>query len=111
MTNETHAQSAARKATGGAADATAADATKGAAADASEGAAPGEALVRIGAIVFGVGALATLATVAPLFLGADPLPPVAWFVCMLMGAGFAIAAAGVLRSIAAQRRQARSAAS
>ncbi|MEU6079318.1 hypothetical protein [Streptomyces sp. NPDC047108] len=71
---------------------------------------PGDRLVRIGAIVFVVGALATLATVAPLFLGAEPLPPAAYFVSMLMGAGFAVAAAGVLRSVAAQRRQAREAA-
>ncbi|MFD0383667.1 hypothetical protein ACFQ2B_18810 [Streptomyces stramineus] len=67
----------------------------------------GDLLVRIGAIVFLVGAVATLATVAPLFLGADPLPPAAYFVCMLMGLGFLIAGAGVLQSIAAQRRQAR----
>ncbi|MET9418465.1 hypothetical protein ABZY03_30600 [Streptomyces klenkii] len=67
----------------------------------------GDLLVRIGAIVFLVGAVATLATVAPLFLGADPLPPAAYFVCMLMGVGFLIAGAGVLRSIADQRRQAR----
>ncbi|MBT2387377.1 hypothetical protein [Streptomyces sp. ISL-11] len=67
----------------------------------------GDLLVRVGAIVFLVGAVATLATVAPLFLGADPLPSAAYFVCMLMGAGFLIAAAGVLRSVAAQRRQAR----
>ncbi|MEU1800023.1 hypothetical protein [Streptomyces sp. NPDC019937] len=68
--------------------------------------APGDRLVRIGVIVFAVGAVATLATVAPLFLGADPLPSVAYFVCMLMGVGFALAAAGMLRSIAAQRREA-----
>ncbi|MGP3922704.1 hypothetical protein [Streptomyces sp. 8N616] len=71
---------------------------------------PGDRLVRAGVIVFVVGALATLATVAPLFLGAEPLPPAAYFVSMLMGAGFAIAAAGVLRSVAAQRRQANQAA-
>ncbi|MER5973020.1 hypothetical protein ABT112_25370 [Streptomyces sp. NPDC002055] len=69
----------------------------------------GDRLVRIGAIVFLVGALATVATMAPLFLGADPLPAPAYFVCMLMGAGFVIAGAGVLRSMAAGRRQARSA--
>ncbi|MFI1796862.1 hypothetical protein ACH427_05805 [Streptomyces sp. NPDC020379] len=67
----------------------------------------GDLLVRVGAIVFLVGAVATLATVAPLFLGARPLPSAAYFVCMLMGVGFLIAAAGVLRSVAAQRRQAR----
>ncbi|MEU0393429.1 hypothetical protein ABZ208_11735 [Streptomyces sp. NPDC006208] len=71
--------------------------------------APGDGLVRVGAIVFVVGAVATLVTVAPLFLGTEPFPPVAYAVCMLMGVGFLIAAAGVLRSIGAQRRQARSA--
>ncbi|MBO0653083.1 hypothetical protein J1792_09840 [Streptomyces triculaminicus] len=67
----------------------------------------GDLLVRAGAVVFLVGAVATLATVAPLFLGADPLPPAAYFVCMLMGVGFLVSGAGVLRSIAEQRRQAR----
>jgi hypothetical protein len=66
-------------------------------------------LVKIGAIVFFVGALATLATVAPLFLGMSPLPTAAYLVSMLMGVGFLIAGAGVLKSIAEQRRQARSA--
>ncbi|MFF8832377.1 hypothetical protein [Streptomyces sp. NPDC015131] len=75
----------------------------------STSAAPGDGLVRAGGIVFLVGAVATLVTVAPLFLGTDPFPPVAYAVCMLMGVGFMIAAAGVLRSIAAQRRQAKSA--
>ncbi|WP_344496906.1 hypothetical protein [Streptomyces enissocaesilis] len=75
----------------------------------SSEAGPGDRLVRTGAVVFFVGALATLVTVAPLFLGTEPFPPVAYAVCMLMGVGFVIAAAGVLRSIAAQRRQARAA--
>ncbi|AXG79466.1 hypothetical protein [Streptomyces paludis] len=70
---------------------------------------PGDGLVRIGAIVFIAGALATLITVAPLFLGTDPFPPIAYGVCMLMGLGFAIAGAGVLRSIGAQRRLAKAA--
>ncbi|MFD3917454.1 hypothetical protein [Streptomyces sp. NPDC058595] len=70
---------------------------------------PGDRLVRIGAIVFIVGAIATLVTVAPLFLGTDPFPTVAYALCMLMAVGFVIAGAGLLRSIAAQRRQARSA--
>jgi hypothetical protein len=77
---------------------------------AAAGSAPGDGLVRAGGIVFVIGAVATLVTVAPLFLGTDPFPPVAYAVCMLMGVGFAVAAAGVLRSIAAQRRQARTAA-
>ncbi|MFG2872081.1 hypothetical protein EAO71_17270 [Streptomyces sp. ms191] len=76
----------------------------------SDDTAPGDGLVRAGAIVFIIGAVATLVTVAPLFLGTDPFPPVAYAVCMLMGVGFLVAGAGVLRSIAAQRRQARRAA-
>ncbi|MFE7135208.1 hypothetical protein ACFVIM_30555 [Streptomyces sp. NPDC057638] len=69
--------------------------------------APGDGLVRTGGIVFVVGAVATLITMAPLFLGTDPFPPIAYGVCMLMGVGFAISGAGVLRSISAQRRAAR----
>ncbi|MFD9032925.1 hypothetical protein ACFVZW_17500 [Streptomyces sp. NPDC059567] len=76
----------------------------------SDDSAPGDGLVRAGAIVFIIGAVATLVTVAPLFLGTDPFPPVAYAVCMLMGVGFLVAGAGVLRSIAAQRRQAKLAA-
>ncbi|MFD9339881.1 hypothetical protein ACFWBF_36730 [Streptomyces sp. NPDC060028] len=68
---------------------------------------PGDALVKAGGIVFIVGAVATLATMTPLFLDVDPFPSYAWAVCMLMGVGFAISAAGVLRSAAAQRRDAR----
>lgn len=69
----------------------------------------GDLLVRIGGIIFLVGAVATVVTVAPLFLGTEPFPAPAYFVCMLMGVGFALAAAGVLRSAAAQRRAASSA--
>ncbi|NLU70973.1 hypothetical protein [Streptomyces sp. HNM0574] len=70
----------------------------------------GDLLVRIGGIVFLVGAVATVVTVAPLFLGTEPFPAPAYFVCMLMGLGFVIAAAGVLRSAAAERRAAKPAA-
>ncbi|MGW5342180.1 hypothetical protein [Streptomyces sp. HUAS TT3] len=70
---------------------------------------PGDGLVRAGGIVFILGAVATLATMAPLFLHTEPLPSYAWAMCMLMGVGFAISAAGVLRSAAAQRRAARAA--
>ncbi|AKL66670.1 hypothetical protein OHU17_19985 [Streptomyces goshikiensis] len=68
---------------------------------------PGDALVRAGGVVFIVGAVATLATMAPLFLDIDPFPSYAWAVCMLMGVGFAVSAAGVLRSASAQRRAAK----
>ncbi|MCX4691833.1 hypothetical protein [Streptomyces sp. NBC_01408] len=68
---------------------------------------PGDGLVKAGGIVFIAGAVATLVTMTPLFLDIDPFPSYAWAVCMLMGVGFAVSAAGVLRSAAAQRRAAR----
>jgi hypothetical protein len=65
---------------------------------------PGDALVRIGAIVFLIGAVATVVTVAPLFLGLKALPSAAYFVSMLMPVGFGTALLGLLRSARAQRR-------
>ncbi|MDQ0684570.1 hypothetical protein QF032_003581 [Streptomyces achromogenes] len=73
-------------------------------------AAPGDRLIRAGAVVFFVGAVATLVTVAPLFLGSTPFPTYMFGLSMLMGVGFLIAGAGVLRSVAAGRRRARGAA-
>ncbi|MEU6610835.1 hypothetical protein [Streptomyces shenzhenensis] len=72
-------------------------------------AAPGDGLIRAGAVVFFLGAVATLVTVAPLFLGAKPFPTYMFGLSMLMGVGFLVAGAGVLRSVAAGRRQARGA--
>ncbi|KUN07488.1 hypothetical protein AQI95_10730 [Streptomyces yokosukanensis] len=72
-------------------------------------AAPGDRLIRAGAIVFFVGAVATLVTVAPLFFGAKPFPTYMFGLSMLMAVGFLVAGAGVLRSITAGRRQARGA--
>ncbi|MBA0053149.1 hypothetical protein E0L36_20415 [Streptomyces sp. AJS327] len=72
---------------------------------------PGDLLVRVGGIVFALGALATVVTVAPLFLGTEPFPAPAYFVCMLMGLGFALAGAGLLRSMLVQRRAVAAAAS
>ncbi|KOV72189.1 membrane protein [Streptomyces sp. NRRL WC-3723] len=73
-------------------------------------AAPGDRLIRAGAVVFFLGAVATLVTVAPLFLGAKPFPTYMFGLSMLMAVGFLVAGAGVLRSVAAGRRQARGAA-
>lgn len=70
-------------------------------------AAPGDRLVRAGAVVFFIGALATLVTVAPLFLGTTPFPTYMFGLSMLMAVGFLMAGAGVLCSVAAGRRQAR----
>ncbi|MEU3409823.1 MULTISPECIES: hypothetical protein [unclassified Streptomyces] len=73
-------------------------------------AAPGDRLIRAGAVVFFLGAVATLVTVAPLFLGAKPFPTYMFGLSMLMAVGFLMAGAGVLRSAAAGRRQSREAA-
>ncbi|GHE37987.1 hypothetical protein [Streptomyces capitiformicae] len=70
---------------------------------------PGDRLIRIGAIVFFVGAVATLVTVAPLFLGTTPFPTYMFGLSMFMGVGFLIAGAGVLQSVAAGRKRAREA--
>ncbi|UJA08934.1 hypothetical protein [Streptomyces collinus] len=71
---------------------------------------PGDRLIRAGAVVFFLGALATMVTMAPLFFGAKPFPTYMFGLSMLMAVGFLVAAAGVLRSVAAGRRQARGAA-
>ncbi|MEW2292121.1 hypothetical protein ABZ719_05340 [Streptomyces sp. NPDC006743] len=69
--------------------------------------APGDRLIRAGALVFFLGALCTMVTVAPLFFGAKPFPTYMFGLSMLMAVGFLIAAGGVFQSIAAGRRQAR----
>jgi hypothetical protein len=56
-----------------------------------------------------IGAVATIATVTPLFIGSHTLPTAAYFICMLMGVGFALALGGLLRSALAQWRAARQA--
>jgi hypothetical protein len=65
----------------------------------------GDLLVRIGGVIFAVGAVATLITFIPLFAGTEPFPTAAYAVSMLMGLGFAVAACGLLRSVAQQRRR------
>lgn len=67
----------------------------------------GDLLVRIGAIVFLVGAAGTLATVTPLLLDTKRLPTPAYFVSMLMAVGLALALGGLLRSALAQRQAGR----
>ena len=67
---------------------------------------PGDSLVRVGAILFLIGAVATVVTVAPLFLHLHRLPTPAYFVCMVMPLGFAVALAGLLTSARSQRRTA-----
>ncbi|MGW3494696.1 hypothetical protein [Streptomyces sp. NPDC001020] len=70
-------------------------------------AAAGDWLIRAGAIVFFVGTVATMVTVAPLLLGTKPFPTYMFGLSMLMGVGFLMAGAGLLQSIAEGRRRAR----
>lgn len=66
--------------------------------------AAGDRLVGLGVVVFAVGALAALATVVPLFLGATRLPtPVylAAVICCPVGLGLALV--GLLRTARARR--------
>ncbi|MDT0463601.1 MULTISPECIES: hypothetical protein [Streptomyces] len=72
-------------------------------------AAAGDRLIRAGAIVFFIGAVATLVTVAPLLLGTKPFPTFLYGLSMLMAVGFLLAGAGLLRSIAQGRKRAREA--
>ncbi|OIJ96640.1 hypothetical protein [Streptomyces colonosanans] len=67
----------------------------------------GDWLIRAGVIVFFIGAVATMVTVAPLLLGSKPFPTFMFGLSMLMGVGFLMAGAGLLRSIAESRRRAR----
>ncbi|MFD9129721.1 hypothetical protein [Kitasatospora sp. NPDC059571] len=69
----------------------------------------GDTLVRAGAVVFGVGAVATLITFVPLFFHLTPLPTVAYWISMLMPVGLLLALAGLLASARAQRRRAQAA--
>lgn len=70
----------------------------------NESAGPGDRLVRVGAALFILGTVATLATIAPLLLGADALPTAVYLLSMLMPLGFAIAGAGLFRSARSRRR-------
>ncbi|MFD5075553.1 hypothetical protein ACFVYF_27610 [Streptomyces sp. NPDC058274] len=67
----------------------------------------GDWLIRAGAIVFFIGAVATLVTVAPLLLDTTPFPTYMFGLSMLMGVGFLMAGAGVFQSVTAGRRRAR----
>ncbi|MCC9306675.1 hypothetical protein LN042_06055 [Kitasatospora sp. RB6PN24] len=66
----------------------------------------GERLVKAGAVVFIVGALATVVTFIPLFFHLTPLPTPAYFASMLMPLGFLLALVGLFGSARAQRRRA-----
>ncbi|MFJ5885409.1 hypothetical protein [Kitasatospora cineracea] len=73
---------------------------------------PGDVLVRVGGIVFGIGTLATIATVTPLVLDLTPLPTFAYWLSMLMPLGLLVALVGLFANArsSSRRRRARQAA-
>jgi hypothetical protein len=74
--------------------------------ESSNGSRAGDGLVRAGAVVFLIGAVATVVTFVPLLLDLTRLPTVAYWLSMLMPAGFLVALLGLLRTARAQRRRA-----
>ncbi|WP_436776820.1 hypothetical protein [Yinghuangia sp. YIM S09857] len=60
--------------------------------------------VRVGAIVFAVGAVATLATLTPFLIGADALPRAVYLLSVLMPVGLAVLIGGVVATARGQRR-------
>ena len=66
---------------------------------------PGDRLVQVGGVVFVLGAVACLVTVAPLLLGADPFPLVAYLLALLAPLGLGLALAGIVVSARARRRR------
>ena len=69
-----------------------------------DGIRPGDRMVVVGAGVFGLGLLATLVTVVPLFLGTDPMPTAVYLLTALMPVGLAVALVGMLRGNRSRRR-------
>ncbi len=54
-------------------------------------------MVRLGSVLFAVGAVCTLVAVSALLTGAA-LPGAMWFLAMLVGAGFLLVSAGLWRT-------------
>ena len=68
------------------------------------GRAPGDGLVRTGALLFGVGVLGVLAVVVPFLLGRDDAPLWTTLVASLLPVGLGLALLGLLRGARARRR-------
>ncbi|UGQ14803.1 hypothetical protein LO772_15255 [Yinghuangia sp. ASG 101] len=64
----------------------------------------GDVAVRIGAVVFVVGTVATLATLTPFLIGADALPRTVYLLSLLMPLGLAVALGGLVATVRGQRR-------
>ncbi len=67
--------------------------------------APGERLVRAGAVLFGIGVLGVLAVLVPFLLGRDDAPLWTTLVASLMPVGLGLALVGLLRGARTRRRE------
>jgi VIT1/CCC1 family predicted Fe2+/Mn2+ transporter len=65
---------------------------------------PGSALVRAGAVLFGIGVLGVLAVVVPFLLGREDAPLWTTLVASLLPVGLGLALLGLLRGARARRR-------
>ena len=65
---------------------------------------PGEGLVRIGAVVFGIGVVGVLLAVVPFFFGRDDAPSWTALLASLLPVGLGIALVGLLRGARSRRR-------
>ena len=68
---------------------------------------PGERLVRVGAVLFGLGALGGLGVLVPFLLGREDAPLWTTLVASLLPLGLAVALVGLLREARTARREAR----
>ena len=69
------------------------------------GAQPGERLVRLGALLFGLGVLGILAVVVPFLLGRDDAPLWTTLLASLLPVGLGVALLGLLRGARTRRRE------
>lgn len=64
---------------------------------------PGDRLVTVGAILFGIGLVAVLITVVPFFLGTDRMPLAVYLTAALAPLGFGVALVGLVRGARSRR--------
>ena len=70
----------------------------------ASGSAPGDRLLRIGAIVTVIGLICTVIAMLPLVVPGLELPSAWWFLSMITGVGLALVIAGLAVSARTRRR-------
>ena len=74
---------------------------------APRGGAPGDGLVRAGALLFGLGVLGVIAVVVPFLLGREDAPLWSTLLASVLPVGLGLALLGLLRGARSRRRAAR----